>query len=158
MIPVESYAARLSEAPLGAPLMWSGHYAGDRLLGEITAAYAVDTHIAEQAFWLLAPFAYAIEVTESWLIFDGYLATGVDSTAFESDRVVYAARLREGATFWVVPYQLTDTGELSFGDPNPTVWFLPAVFQALNTLLDRKASGIETCSYDEACASLVKWL
>lgn len=128
------------------------------MLGEITAAYTPTSHIAEVSFWLLAPFAYAVEVTESWLIFDGYLAAGIFTPTFESERVVYAARLRDGATFYVVPYTVSDRGALTFGEPSETAWMVPSLFEALGKILDRRAEMTTSVSYAEACAALVKWL
>jgi hypothetical protein len=148
---------RISKAKLDAwPEVWSLHMAGDRVLGDMSGR--VGDEVAETVFWLMTPFAYTVEMTDAFVIFEADTAS--NPYTLDTERVLYVTRLSEEdrghrTTHWVVPYSILEGGIRLYDLPYKSPFFVPKLNEALGLILDMRQSRA-VFSYDESVAAALQ--
>ncbi len=152
------YAERVSKARLDSyPEAYSAHYARGRLLGELASSLTDEP--ARVVFALMMPFAFAVEVTDSVVIFEAHKAPTPDTALIDATRVLYASHLSvDGNGFrtihWVVPYLIEDGGCRVYDKPYKSPFFVPKINEVLGMLLDQRQAGA-IYNFEEACAAVL---
>jgi hypothetical protein len=154
---LDLYRSRVAGSRLDQyPEMWSAHFHDSELLGEMVGSI---TEPARVMFWMMMPFGFALEVTESYVLFEAHTAATPEVALIDSDRVLYASRLKvEGrgyrTTHWVIPYEITDRGQRVFGEPSTKPYFVPLVNEALGLILDHRETN-PGWSFEEALQAVL---
>lgn len=156
---LQRYQVRLRNSTLDNwPEVWAVHYAGDRYLGELFGPTGEGP--AEAMFWLSVPFAKAVEVTSSFVFFEGYTAAGPLVELAAADPCLYATRYWSDGescqtTHWIIPYRVTDDGVRLYDAPYKSPFFVPRVFDVVSVITDEKNRAAHY-SYEEAVAAAIR--
>ncbi len=98
--------------PSSHPAYWTGHYAGDRMLGAVHAPPGRD--LAKTTFLFMVPFGYCEEITDTFFIREADRTLEVTRfSVAPSDWTGAAQRM----TSWTLAYSIDDNGGVSFPWP-----------------------------------------
>ena len=155
------YRDRIARATLDDwPEVWAAHFAGERILGEMSAQVDPLIGPAHPVFWVMSPFAYTVEMTDAIVVFDAFTAAEPHPMFASTERCLYVSRLSEHdgghqTTHWVIPYSVLEGGIRIYDLPQKSSFFVPKLNEALGLIVDTRFSRA-VYSYDESVAAAIR--